>query len=237
MTKTALLRTIRAAAISVSCLAAASMSYAQQQPGMPSGGNAGAGTAVEEAPPIDLKADWPCVQGRVENLTVAQIWDGPSIEGKKGWGQDKQLSDLITVMASRRIPEADAEAALKKYIDTVPEAERDDKLLLLFAGLFNKVNNERRSVIHGIEKYQKAQKERAAELERQSTAIAEIESKRDPNAVEDTPELAQAREKFNWAQRIFQERQQNIPLACELPTMMDERLGSMSRAIRALMKA
>ena len=235
MTKIAFLKTLRTVAIAATCLSA-SVSFAQQQPGMPSGDAGAAGTAVEEAPPIDLKADWPCVQGRVESLSVTALWDGPSVDGKKGWGQDKQLSNLITVLSSRRIPEADAEAALKKYVDSLPEAERDEKLTLLFAGLFNKVNNERRSVIGGIEKYQKAQRARAEELERQSSDIAAVESKRDPNATEDTPELAQAREKFNWAQRIFQERQQNLPMACELPTMMEERLFAMSRAIRALMK-
>jgi hypothetical protein len=232
MTKIALLKLTRAALVSASCLCAASVAQAQQQPGMPS-----EAPAEEAGPPIDLKADWPCVQGKVESLSVLQVWDGPSTEGKKGWGQDKQLSALITILASRRISEADAEAALKKYADTVPEAERDEKLTLLFAGLFDKVNMERKSVISGIGKYQKAQRARAEELERQGTAIAQLESKRDPNATEDTPELEQAREKFNWAQRIFQERQQNIPLACELPTMIEERLFAVSRAIRALMKA
>lgn len=232
MTKTALLRLTRAALISASCLCATIPALAQQQPGMPSE----AAPAEDAGPPIDLKADWPCVQGKVETLTIAQMWDGPSTEGKKGWGQDRQLSALITILASRRIPEADAEGALKKYADSVPEAERDDKLTLLFAGLFDKVNMERKSVISGIEKYQKAQRTRAQELERQTTEIAKLEREA-PSNESAANELAQANEKFSWAQRIFQERQQSIPLACELPTMMEERLGSMSRAIRALMKA
>jgi hypothetical protein len=232
MTKTALLRLTRAALVSASCLCAATTSFAQQQPGMPSE----AAPAEDAAPPIDLKADWPCVQGKVETLTVVQMWDGPSTEGKKGWGQDKQLSTLITILASRRISEADAEAALKKYADSVPEAERDAKLTLLFAGLFDKVNMERKSVISGIEKYQKAQRARAEELEKQTTEIAKLEREA-PSNESAANELAQDNEKFAWAQRIFQERQQSIPLACELPTMMEERLGAMSRAIRALMKA
>jgi hypothetical protein len=189
----------------------------------------------DATPPIDLKSDWPCVQGKVETLSVAQMWDGPSIEGKKGWGQDRQLSAVITILASRRIPDADAEAALKKYADSVPEAERDAKLTLLFAGLFDKVNMERKSVISGIEKYQRAQRARAEELERQTTEIAKLE--REAQSNESTANaLEQANEKFNWAQRIFQERQQSLPLACELPTLMEERLFAMTRAIRALMK-
>jgi hypothetical protein len=231
MTKTALLRLTRAALVAASCLCAASASYAQQQPGMPTEAPA----AEDAGPPIDLKADWPCVQGKVETLSVLQVWDGPSTEGKKGWGQDRQLSALITILASRRIPEADAEAALKKYAESVPEAERDEKLTLLFAGLFDKVNMERKSVISGIEKYQKAQRARAEELERQTTEIAKLEREASSNESV-ANKLQDANEKFNWAQRIFQERQQSLPLACELPTMMEERLFAMSRAIRAQMK-
>jgi DNA polymerase III alpha subunit len=144
---------------------------------------------------------------------------------------------LIDLLASRRVPIDQAEAEIKKFADAQPEGERDAKLALLFAGLFDKVGGQRRVVMTGIEKYQKSQVERSKELERQSSVIAEIESKRDPNATEDTPELAQAREKFNWAQRIFQERQTSIPLACELPVLIEERLFALSRAIRANMKS
>ena len=93
-----------------------------------------------------------------------------------------------------------------------------------------------RTVMSGIVKYQKSQKERAKELERQTTQISELESKLPPGVHEDTPEIAALREKFNWAQRIFQERQSNIPLACELPVLIEERLYALARAIRADMK-
>ncbi len=45
----------------------------------------------------------------MESLSVTQVWDGPSVDGKKGWGRTSSCPNLITVLASRRIPEADAE--------------------------------------------------------------------------------------------------------------------------------
>jgi hypothetical protein len=196
-----------------------------------------------------MKADWPCVQHKVETVSVSQIWDGPTIEGLKGWYKDKDLMGLIELLASRRVPVTQAEVAIKKFADAQPEGERDAKLTMLFAGLFDTVLSQRRSVISGIEKYQKSQKERARELERQSTEIAKLESQQaanggSPKDISDTgaamsgsPELDQAREKFNWAQRIFQDRQQNIPLACELPVLIEERLYSVVHSIRSLMKS
>jgi hypothetical protein len=36
---------------------------------------------------------------------------------------------------------------------------------------------------------------------------------------------------------VFQEKQANIPIACEIPQLMDERAGAIARAIRAQMKS
>ncbi len=186
-------------------------------------------------PPIDMTAAWPCVQRKVETLSVTAIWDGPPIEGAKGWFREPGMPDLIELLSTRRVPTEEAEQAIAKYAEGLPKDQRDAKLLLLFAGLFDKMSGQRRSVLTGIEKYQKSQQERAKELERQSTAISELESKQPPGITEDTPELAALREKFNWAQRIFQERQSSIPLACELPVLIEERLYALTRAIRGLM--
>jgi hypothetical protein len=188
-------------------------------------------------PPLDLTKTWPCVQRKVEVMSVSQVWDGPPIDGLSGWFRDEQIVRLVDLLSSRRVPVEQAEAEIKKYAASLPEGERDAKLSLLFAGLFDKVGGQRRQVLTGIERYQKSQIERSKELERQSSDIANIESKRDPNATEDTPELAQMREKFNWAQRIFQERQSNIPLACEVPVLIEERLYAITRAIRGNMKS
>lgn len=186
-------------------------------------------------PPIDMTTNWPCVQRKVETLSVVAIWDGPPIEGVKGWFREPGLPDLIELLSTRRVPTAEAEDAITKYAEALPKDQRDEKLLLLFAGLFDKMSTQRRGVMTGIEKYQISQKARAEELQRQSTAIAELESKQPPGTTDDTPEIAALREKFNWAQRIFQERQSNIPLACELPVLIEERLYALTRTIRGLM--
>ncbi|WP_333793303.1 hypothetical protein [Hyphomicrobium sp.] len=190
------------------------------------------GQSEAAPPPIDMTTDWPCVQRKVPTLTAMQIWDGPPIEGLKGWFREPGMSDLIEQLSSRRLPLDKAEDAVKKFADAQPADKRDEKLTLLFAGLFDKVTGQRRTVMSGIEKYQKSQKERAQELERQSTEIAKLESKQPPGITEDTPELAEAREKFNWAQRIFQERQSNVSLACEVPVLIEEHLYGVARAIR-----
>ena len=186
-------------------------------------------------PPIDKNKEWPCVQRKVATMSVGQVWDGPSIEGVKGWFREPGMPELIDTLAARRVSVEDAEKALQKFADGLPADKKDEKLTLLFAGLFDKVSGQRRVVLAGIEKYQRSQIARAQELERQSSIIGEMEAKLPPGIHEDTPEMAASREKFNWAQRIFQERQSNIPMACELPVLIEERLYAVTRAIRGLM--
>lgn len=194
------------------------------------------GKQESEAPPLDVTKDWPCVQRRVETLSVGQIWDGPSVDGLSGWFRDPKLVELIEALSSRRVPLEKAQAAIKGYAEGLPEGERDQKLTLLFAGLFDKVAGQRRTVMSGIVKYQKSQIERSKELERQTTELARLQDQAASNESV-AKNLAAAEEKFNWAQRIFQERQSNIPLACELPVLIEERLYAVTRSIRENMKS
>jgi len=49
--------------------------------------------------------------------------------------------------------------------------------------------------------------------------------------------LSDAETKYKWEVRVFQEKQANIPLACEIPELIDQRAGDIARAIRAQMKS
>lgn len=185
----------------------------------------------EPPPPIDMTSAWPCVQRKVETLSLAQIWDGPPIDDVKGWFLDTDVSALIEVLSSRRVSVDQAEEAVEAFAKEQPDDKKDERLLLLFAGLFDRATTQRRGVMAGIERYQRSQQERSRELARQSSAITELQhnaSKDDDAAAK----LKEAQEKFDWAQRIFHERQTNIPLACELPVLIEERLFMLTRAIR-----
>lgn len=192
----------------------------------------------EEAPipSADSMKEWPCVQGKVETLSVTAMWDGPAIDAElKEWQKDQDISRLVQLLASRRNPVEKAEEAIKAFAEKQPADARDKRLTQVFAGLFETVNNQRKTVITGIGRYQKSQKQRSAELERQGVEIAKLEQQASSDEKAAT-DLASAQEKFQWAQRIFQERQQSIPLACELPVVIEERLYELARSIRGLMK-
>ena len=49
-------------------------------------------------------------------------------------------------------------------------------------------------------------------------------------------ELAAAVDKYDWDVRVFSERQQSLPLACEVPVLIEQRLFELGREIRSRMK-
>lgn len=178
--------------------------------------------------------DWPCVQKKVENLSPMAIWDGPTLDEHKDWFRAEKVPALVTKLASRRVAMEKATAAIDDFAKSLPEADRDAQLTKLFAGLFDTVNTQRRAIIGGIEKYQRSQKSRAQELEQQGVDLAKLKG---DIVVDDTAAVpeSEAEQKLYWAGRIFQERQGNIPIACELPAVLEERLFALTQHIRSKM--
>jgi hypothetical protein len=187
------------------------------------------------APAADsANPDWPCVQRKVATLTSAQMWDGPEVDELTQWRDDGAIGKLIAVLASRRVPLEQAAAAIAQFADAQPPDKRDDALKLLFAGLISTVNRDRALVISGIERFQRRQKARAAEIERQGVALRQLRE-RAANDEGARAELAAAEERYAWDVRVFTERQQSLPLACEVPVLIEQRLFELGRAIRARM--
>jgi hypothetical protein len=198
-----------------------------------------AASAVALAIPQVLAAaaastDWPCVQRKVATLTSAQMWDGASVDDLTHWRDNEEMTKLIAVLTSRRVPLEQAAAAIARFADAQPQAGRDEALKLLFAGLLSTVNNDRAIVMRGIERFQQRQKARAAEIERQGTAIRQLQA-RAASDEKARAELATAEDRYKWDVRVFSERQQSLPLACEIPVLIEQRLFELGREIRSRM--
>jgi hypothetical protein len=179
--------------------------------------------------------DWPCVQRKVSLLTSAQFWDGPQVEGLSGWQANEQIGKLIPVLMSRRSTIEEAAAAIATFAQAQPEATREEALKELFAGLLASANSERNLVMAGIERFQQRQRGRAHEIERQGAEIHHLKE-RAAQGEGARNDLKVAEDKYNWDVRVFTERQQSLPLACEIPVLIEQRLFELGREIRSHMR-
>src|SRR5262245_16833499 len=190
------------------------------------------GTSALAADPAN--PDWPCIQRKVATLTSAQMWDGPAVDDLTGWRDNEDMSKLIAVLVSRRVPIEQAAAAIAQFAAAKPPDKRDEALKLLFAGLLSTINSDRAAVMNGIERFQRRQKARAAEIEREGAVLRQLKE-RAASDEKARAELTTAEDRYNWDVRIFTERQQSLPLACEVPVVIEQRLFELAREIRSHM--
>jgi len=192
-------------------------------------------TALAPTPAAAVDAstpDWPCVQRKVETLTAAQMWDGPSIEGLENeWWKDDDVRKLVPRLISRRKPIEDVEKSIEEFAKSTPEDKRDARMTLLFAGALDETNKIRRRVVEGIERFQRRQVARSKALEEKGIELAAMQ--RRANEGEDVlAELEKAQKAYDWDARIFNERNANLPLACEIPVDIEQRIFALAQTIR-----
>ena len=170
--------------------------------------------------------NWPCRQILVAQLSPASVWSGPSIEAVK-WRDDPAVAALAGKLAARRNPIGDAEAAITGFAHGLHENKKE-KLTALFAGVFEILNEERSQVIEGLLRFGARQKELAEKIRSENSSLHGGPGE---NTGEDKqPPKPQAAD-LQWDLRLFEERQQSITYACETPTLIEQRLYTLTKAI------
>ena len=172
--------------------------------------------------------DWPCAQPKVPQMSVASMWDGPSIaEVGNSWQDDPKIQDLVARLAARRTPLNDAKKAIADFI-TGTAAERQDKAKKIFAGVFDTLSEQRSEVMIGIDRVARKEKELADKIRSDVTALRELQDKPD----QDQSKISALATQVEWSTRIFDDRRQSIRYVCEVPTIIEQRVFALGRAIR-----
>lgn len=190
-----------------------------------------ADTAAAYTPP-GKNPDWPCQQILVSHLSPAAMWTGPSIDGLDR-DSDPQVDELASTLAQRRLSIDDAKAQIDAFAVSAG-ANRKQKLTLLFALLFDKLDGERATVISGLERFGRRQKEDANKIRDENEKLHEEQDKstspeeaNDPNSP-----VSNAAKQLQWDMRIFEDRHKTLSYVCEVPVTIEQRLFALAREIQ-----
>jgi DNA polymerase III alpha subunit len=176
--------------------------------------------------------DWPCVQAKVPELSIAAMWAGPALdEVAKAWKNDAKAKDLVPRLAARRIPLADAQKSMTEFI-TGSAAEREQKAKLVFAGLFDRLNRERTEVMNGIERLARRQRELADKIRSDVAELHKIQNAPHPEQAK----IEELSSQVEWSTRIFEDRRKSIRYVCEVPVQIEQRLFALGRAAQQAME-
>jgi len=115
-------------------------------------GMVAASTGIEAATFDD--PTWPCVQRKVSQLSIGQMWTGEILEPEQIAAADEKLDVLAAALAVRRTS-------------------------LLFALVFERIDSERAELIGGIGRYAGKQEGLAERISKQGEELAKLEAKVD----------------------------------------------------------
>ena len=172
--------------------------------------------------------DWPCAQAKVPEISLAAVWNGPPLdEGTSKWKDNPEVSALIPRLAARRTPLDQAEKAIVDFLSK-SATEKKEKGKLLFAGLFETLNAERTTVMNGLERITRKQREAADKVRNDTLALQGLQDA----PTKDQAKIDELGNQLVWETRIFEDRRRVIKFVCEVPTAIDQRLFAFGRVIQ-----
>jgi hypothetical protein len=176
--------------------------------------------------------DWPCVQAKVPEISLAAVWAGPPLDdATEKWKNDAKVSALVSKLAARKTPLEEAKQAITELL-AGSAAQKAETGKLLFAGLFETLNAQRNSVLNGLERVTRKQRDAAEKIRSDTLALQALQSASPP----DQPRIDEFSNQLIWETRIFEDRRRVIGFVCEVPTAIDQRLFALARVIQQEME-
>jgi hypothetical protein len=173
--------------------------------------------------------DWPCQQIKTPTFSLASIWAGPQLDlDSQSWRNERDVADLKAQMAQRRVPIADVEAAITD-LKAKAGPDANAKLLRAFAAAFADLSQQRSQIIDGLDRIGRRQKAMADRIRAENEAV---QKSSDRNNEGDASPGGNGQERLLWDLRIFNDRRQTVTYVCEAPTLIEQRIGEVARAVQ-----
>jgi hypothetical protein len=160
------------------------------------------------------------------------VWAGPPLdEAAQQWKDDAAVSALVPRLAARRTPLAEAEKRAGEFV-AAAGANKTIVGTRLFAGLFEALNAQRSSVLNGLERITRKQRDAAQKIRDDTLALQALQGANPPDAAK----IEEMSNQLVWETRIFEDRRHVIRFVCEVPVTLDQRLFALGRVIQQEME-
>ncbi|MEM0922089.1 MAG: hypothetical protein AAGI13_03535 [Pseudomonadota bacterium] len=170
--------------------------------------------------------NWPCAQRKVLQLSIGQVWSGPLPADGADWRADPKIAALAPILAARRTSMEEAESRISDFA-----TGQGADLPLLFAGVFDLIERDRRRLIGGIERYAAQQRGLAEQIDVAQAALVEAKSATAEDDFDALDALEEREDKLLWDIRIYQDRNKSLTYVCESPVIIEKRAFALGRMI------
>ena len=178
---------------------------------------------------------WPCDQVYNPKLNLGSIWQGPSIEESlKDWWKHDDVIEYVNILSEPTLTEERGIKAIEEfakkytYLGVLKKSEQKEKLIFLFAGLYQKAKDRRERQYKGIIKFVDRQESLRKAIGESSKLIRKYrKNKMDKK----NKKYTNASSQLEWNTRVFDQRTRLTEYVCEEPVFNTQRIGYQARKI------
>ncbi len=193
-------------------------------------------SASKDKPP----KKWPCDQVYNPQLNLSTIWQGPSIDSAlKDWWKHDDVIEYVNTLSDPTLNEKVGKQLINEfakkytYAGLIKKAEQKEKLIFLFAGLYQKAKDRRSRQYKGIIKFVERQEDLRKAIGSSSKLIRKF---RKEKLDQKSNQFKDAASQLEWNTKVFDQRTKLTEYICEEPVFNTQRLGYQSREILSLIK-
>jgi len=172
---------------------------------------------------------WPCVQRKVENLSLGLMWPAP-VEPETlpdDANLRENIADLAGALALRRVDLEDLEADVATFASDI--GGDGETLGHVFARVFGTLSKRRTRIINGIGEFSLSQIGLSEQIDTTRVEMDRLMSAENP----DYDKVDALEEKLDWDQLIYTDRQRNLTYLCETPVLLERRLFGIAQMLQA----
>ena len=193
-------------------------------------------SASKDKPP----KKWPCDQVYNPQLNLSTIWQGPSIDSAlKDWWKHDDVIEYVNTLSDPTLNEEVGKQLINEfakkytYAGFIKKAEQKEKLIFLFAGLYQKAKDRRSRQYKGIIKFVERQEDLRKAIGLSSKLIRKY---RKEKLDQKSNQFKDAASQLEWNTKVFDQRTKLTEYICEEPVYNTQRLGYQSREILSFLK-
>jgi hypothetical protein len=174
--------------------------------------------------------DWPCDAPFAERFEPAQVWGGALPRSlPEGWRQDAAVREVVEFAAN---PENTPRQGAKRIAAFAAPlgAEREERLMMVFAGLLDRFNVLRGFVIEGVRDFVLRAKILREAIDRNDAAVAALPAGGEAEVEEQRRGHLEAR---FWDARRMDDSLEEAEFLCHRYAYLDEKLRRLTAAVRS----
>jgi hypothetical protein len=174
--------------------------------------------------------DWPCDAPLAERFDPVQVWGSPLPSSlPEGWRQDPGVREIVEFAANPENPPGQGAKEIVAFAAPLG-AEREERLLLLFAGLLDQFNLLREFALEGVRDFVLRAKILRDAVAQNDAALAALPADGGPRMEAQRRAYAQAR---SLDARSMDDALEEAEFLCRRYGYLDSKLRELTAAIRA----